>query len=82
MVVIDALDEGGAEASRAAFLDALAAYDAELPTNIRIFLTSRPLVDIGEVLNTAQHVRARSLDDIDVELTIRDIQYVSIFLPG
>ena len=73
VVVIDALDESGAEATRAAFLHVLAANDARLPANIRILLTSRPLVDIGEVLKTSQHVQARSLDDIDAEVTIRDI---------
>jgi len=78
VVVIDALDESGAEATRAAFLEVLAAYDAKLPTSIRILLTSRPLVDIGKVLKTAQHVQARSLDDIDAESTIRDIRlYIS-----
>ena len=73
VLVIDALDESGAEATRAAFLEVLAACDAELPANIRIPLTSQALMDIGEVLNTAGHVQARSLDDIDAELTIRDI---------
>ena len=78
VVVIDALDESGAEATRAAFLEVLAACDAKLPANIRILLTSRPLVDIGKVLKTAQHVQARSLDAIDAELTIRDIRlYIS-----
>ena len=78
VVVIDALDESGAEATRAAFLAVLAAYDTQLLANIRILLTSRPLVDIGEVLSTVQHVQARSLDDIDAELTIRDIRlYIS-----
>ena len=60
MVVIDALDESGAEATRAAFLQVLAASDAKLPTNIWILLTSQPLMDIGKVLNTTQHVQARS----------------------
>jgi len=73
VVVIDALGESGAEATRAPFLEVLATYNPDLPANIRFLLTSRPLVDIGELFNAAQHVQARSLDDIDVELTIRDI---------
>jgi len=78
VVVIDALDESGAESTRATVLGVLAAYGAKLPANIRILLTSRPLVDIGEALTTSPHIYARSLDDIDTELTMRDIHlYVS-----
>ena len=78
VVVIDALDESGAEATRVSVLEALTASDAKLPANIRILLTSRPLVDIREALSASQHVRIRSLDDIDAESTTRDIvMYVS-----
>ena len=78
VVIIDALDESGAEATRASILNALSAHDRKLPTNIRILLTSRPLMDISEALNVAQHVYARSLDDIEAELAIADIRlYVS-----
>ena len=78
VVVIDALDESGVEGTRALVLEALTAYDGKLPGNLRILLTSRPMVDISEVLGAAQHVHARSLDDIDVESTISDIHlYVS-----
>ena len=78
VVVIDALDESGTEGTRATVLDVLAVYSAELPANFRILLTSRPLVDIGEALNTSPHIYARSLDAIDTELTMRDIHlYVS-----
>ncbi|KIM58626.1 hypothetical protein SCLCIDRAFT_1082138, partial [Scleroderma citrinum Foug A] len=83
VVVIDALDESGAEISRATVLRVLAAYGADLPANIRILLTSRPLVDIGEALNTSPHIYARSLDAIDTELTMRDIHlYASTRLKG
>ena len=80
VVVIDALDESGAEATREHILEALATHGAKLPENIRILLTSRPLVDIQEMLNATEHIHihARSLDDIDAELTIADIRlYVS-----
>ena len=73
VVVIDALDESGAVGTRATVLQVLAAYGAELPENIRILLTSRPLLDIEDALNTSPHIYARSLDAIDVELTMRDI---------
>ena len=78
VVVIDALDESGAETTRVRVLEALTACDAKLPTSIRILLTSRPLVDIQEALDGSQHVRTRSLDDVDIESTISDIRlYVS-----
>ena len=81
VVVIDTLDESGAEATRVAFLQVLAASNAKLPANIRILLTSWPLVDIGKVLNTAQHVQARSFDEIDAKLTICNIcLYISTCL--
>jgi len=50
VVVIDALDESGAEATRQDILDILAARDAQLPANIRIVLTSRPIMDIRQTL--------------------------------
>ena len=78
VVVIDGLDESGGEATRVSVLKALTACDAKLPANIRILLTSRPLVDIQEALSASEHVRIRSLDDIDVELILGDIGlYVS-----
>ena len=78
VVVIDALDESGTESTRKIVLKVLAACDAKLPANMRILLTSRPFMDIWEVLNTAQHVHARSLDDITVESTMGDIRlYIS-----
>ena len=73
VIVIDALDESGAENSRVTVLSVLSTQTAKLPDNVRILLTSRPLMDIAEVLNSAQHVYARSLDDLDVEATTRDI---------
>ena len=53
----------------------------DLPENIQVLLTSQPLVDIGEALNTSLHIYARSLDAIDMELTMHDIHfYVSTHL--
>ena len=78
VVVIDALDESGAQRTRATVLEVLATCSAELPQNIRILLTSRPLMDIEEALTTSPHIYGRSLDAIDTELTMRDIHlYVS-----
>ena len=79
VVVIDALDESGTERTRAAILHILATYGADLPANVRILVTSRLLLDIGEALNTnPRNIFSRSLDSVDKESTINDIQlYVS-----
>ena len=78
VIVIDALDESGAEVTRRDILDILAAPDAQLPANIRIVLTSRPIMDITQALLASQHVQARSLDDIGAESVTRDItHYIS-----
>ena len=78
VVVIDALDESGTERTRSTVLKVLAGHDAKPPANLRILLTSRPLADIREVFEATRHVRVRSLDDIDTESTIGDINlYVS-----
>ena len=74
VVIIDGLDESGAEHTREAILHVLTAYGAELPPNIRILLTSRPLLDIGEALNTDQDsILPRSLDRVDTVSAIGDI---------
>jgi len=74
LVVIDALDESGFDASRMHILDVLT-ETASLPSDFRILLTSRPLADIMVALCDAQHVKAVSLDKISAE---RDIHiYVS-----
>ena len=73
VVVIDALDESGAERTRSIILEVLAGPHAQLPSKLRILLTSRPFMDIQKVLTVCQHVRIRSLD-IDTESTISDIR--------
>ncbi|KIM56284.1 hypothetical protein SCLCIDRAFT_245909, partial [Scleroderma citrinum Foug A] len=81
VVVIDALDESGAEATRRGILRILAARDAKLPANIRIVLTSRPIMDIRQALLDRQHVQTRSLDDIEAGSVTRDItHYISTTL--
>ena len=74
LVIIDALDESGTKETRSAILEVLAGHDATLPANLRLLLTSRPLVDIQVALDASQHIRAMSLDDIDPESTIADIR--------
>ena len=78
LVVIDALDESGQESTREPILEAFATNDRNFPGNLRILLVSRPMVDISEALNAAVHVHVGSLDNINVESTLRDIRlYVS-----
>ena len=78
VVVIDALDESGADVTREDILDLLATDSAHLPTNIRILLTSRPLVDVGKAFHGKEHILVRCLDDIGAESTTRDIaSYIS-----
>ena len=77
LVVIDALDESGAESMRRLALELLSGSDRNLPGNLRILLTARPLVDICKMLKTTQHIQARSLDG-DGESSIGDVQlYIS-----
>ena len=73
VVVIDALDESGVDTTREDILDLLASHGADLPRNIRILLTSRPLADIRNALDTKEHIHARCLDTLDAKSTTRDI---------
>jgi len=93
LMVIDALDESGDVRSREQILRMLAgnlnSFSSELtklPTNLRILVTSRPLDDIREVLDTASHIRHVSLDDtshVSTESAEHDIQlYIHTKLGG
>ncbi|KIO01540.1 hypothetical protein M404DRAFT_28573 [Pisolithus tinctorius Marx 270] len=74
VVVIDALDESGGVSWRENILLLLTSTEAaNLPSNFRILLTSRPLPDIERALRGAIHVRAMCLDDVPAELAERDI---------
>ncbi|KIN97417.1 hypothetical protein M404DRAFT_1006058 [Pisolithus tinctorius Marx 270] len=74
VVVIDALDESGTDASRSRILSLLASEEAaHLPANFRILLTSRLLPDIEEAFNDCQHVTVTSLDGVPLASAKRDI---------
>lgn len=78
VMVVDALDEGGGTATREEILSVFATQAGKLPPNFRILLTSRPLQDIMDTLQSIGHIRATSLEDVSVTSTIRDIRlYVS-----
>ena len=85
VLVIDALDESGADSSRKHILSVLttSTQAASLPPNFRILLTSRPLSDITRALGNAQHVKVVSLDNVPAIFTERDIRlFVSKELGG
>jgi len=93
LMVIDALDESGDERSREQILHMLAGklnpFSSErtkLPRNLRILVTSRPLDDVRDFLDTASHVRHVSIDDtshVSTESAEHDLQlYIGIKLEG
>ncbi|KIL56156.1 hypothetical protein M378DRAFT_89741, partial [Amanita muscaria Koide BX008] len=78
VIVIDALDESGDPQTRKRILSLLTKQAGDLPNNIRILLTSRPLPDIRKAFDGIPHVKRKSMDDIPLSLTERDIQsYIS-----
>ena len=81
VIIIDALDESGDADSRRVLLRILGNTEnrvTDLPPNLRILLTSRPLQDIHAALNGGTHIRKKSMDSIPPESTQRDIlRYVS-----
>ncbi|KAG6329000.1 hypothetical protein ID866_10089 [Astraeus odoratus] len=74
VVIIDALDESGPEATREDILQIIAVQAAELPTSFRILVTSRPLPDIYDALHAVEHVRTKSLGTASVTSTESDIR--------
>lgn len=83
VIVIDALDESGDQASRKHILDILSSQAMGLPFGFRIFITSRPLPDIVTALQGLSHVISKSMDDISVTSVEQDIRlYFSDKLGG
>lgn len=74
VIVIDTLDESGSEATREHILGILTSTQmAELPSNFRILITSRPLPDIHNALHHAKHVKLWSMDTASATVAERDI---------
>jgi AAA ATPase domain len=67
VLVIDAVDESGDEASRKAILDILAKRVSDLPLNFRVLITARPEQDIVDAFdnNSHDHVFRKHMDSID-----------------
>jgi hypothetical protein len=82
LIVIEALDESGGVETRRNLLRILAGrlqdnglpQISELPSNFRILVTSRPLADIEEGFEGADHIRRLSMDDIPPEVVEGDIR--------
>ncbi|KIL54132.1 hypothetical protein M378DRAFT_1061937 [Amanita muscaria Koide BX008] len=77
VIVIDALDESDGPLSRSHILSILARDAAKLPSNFRILVTSRPLLDIDEVFRNASGVRLETMDKLSPLSTKHDIQLYS-----
>ncbi|KDQ13032.1 hypothetical protein BOTBODRAFT_175902 [Botryobasidium botryosum FD-172 SS1] len=76
LVIIDAFDECGNAETRSTLLSVLAEESKNLPSCIRILLTSRPTPDIERALSKQSHVKRHNLyvtaeNSGDVELFLR-----------
>jgi hypothetical protein len=78
LLIIDALDESGDAQSRNHLLSILAHRTRELPSNVRILLTSRALDDISQALTSKTCIRSKVMDDIPKSSIEQDIKsYIS-----
>ena len=76
VIVIDALDESGDQASRRQLLHAISEQIAEnaLPTNLRFLITARPESDILSELPPGPHIVRKQMGDIPPHIVDEDIQ--------
>jgi hypothetical protein len=78
VLIIDALDESGDTQSRSHLLSILGHRTRELPSNVRILLTSRALDDISQALHSSTHIRSKVMNDIPKSSIDHDItSYIS-----
>ena len=78
LLIIDALDESGDIQSRNYLLSILAHRARDLPSNVRILLTSRALDDISQALQNSISIKSKVIDDIPKSFINRDItSYIS-----
>jgi hypothetical protein len=73
VIVIDAFDESGDEASRRVILSILANRISELPPNLRVLVTTRRESDIDKAFDSNSHVHCKHMDTIDTNSTNNDI---------
>jgi hypothetical protein len=82
VIVMDALDESGEPATREHLLRVLSSklvdpgvpHATELPSNVRIVVTSRPLDDISDKFKEVDHIKRVSMDNIPLDSAEDDIQ--------
>ena len=76
VVVVDALDESGDEASRQQLLQAISQQvtDSNLPTNLRFLITARPENDILAALPPGPQIVRKQMGDAPQDVVDRDIQ--------
>ncbi|KIM46585.1 hypothetical protein M413DRAFT_421887, partial [Hebeloma cylindrosporum] len=78
LLIIDALDESGDAQSRNHLLSILGHRARELPLNVRMLITSRPLDDISQALHRSSHIKSKVISDIPKSFIDRDItSYIS-----
>ena len=79
IIIIDALDESGAEESWRNILHIFASEEtSNFPINIWILLTSRPLPGIHNSLHHTKYVMVKSINNIAAASACRDISlYIS-----
>jgi len=78
VLIIDALDESGDTQSCSHLLSILAYRARELPSSVRILLTSRTLGDISQALHSSTHIRSKVMNDIPKSSIDHDIKsYIS-----
>ncbi|KAH8092483.1 hypothetical protein BXZ70DRAFT_1010801 [Cristinia sonorae] len=75
VIVLDALDECGSPAARANLLSTLKINLEKLPRFVRVFITSRPEIDIRVALGSNDHVF-----DLDINSSDNAYQDIKVFL--
>ncbi|KIJ39234.1 hypothetical protein M422DRAFT_175550 [Sphaerobolus stellatus SS14] len=70
VIIIDALDESGDEATRAALLSILVKEAHKLPSNFCFLVTSRTFPDIKEKMDTAEGLISKDIATVEVKQDI------------
>ncbi|KAF8300497.1 hypothetical protein DL93DRAFT_2037009, partial [Clavulina sp. PMI_390] len=86
VIIIDALDESGRTAVRRKLLTSLASLAVNLPSTVRILITTRPEPDIVQIIKMSPqlpNVSKLYMDDLPNQSTKDDIhQYIKYMLEG
>src|ERR1700729_4015405 len=83
VIVIDAFDESGDSSYSKTLLEVLARRAADLPTNFRILITSRPERDILQAFSNNRCVFCKHLDNINKSTNEHDLSlFIEMTLSG